>query len=83
MFFHFAPAANHEALVGAVQAVQRAAGNDLLPEDGDALPGHAAVTDQERCAGQSRQARTDQPSRFPVGAVWRVRTDECFILPLP
>ncbi len=62
VLFHLAPAADHEALLGLLDAVQRAAGQLLLLQDGDPVARHLAVADQEGRARQCRQARTSYAS---------------------
>ncbi|MNS89953.1 hypothetical protein D3C72_1239860 [compost metagenome] len=80
MVFHLAAAADHETLLRHLQAIQRATGNLLLLQDGDALAGHAPIAHQERRTGQRGQARADEPGRLVVHAGRLARACEGLVI---
>jgi hypothetical protein len=80
VLFHLAPAADHEALLRLLDAVQRATGQLLLLQDGDSVARHLAVADQEGRARQCRQARADKPGRFVLHALGFARAGEGFVV---
>ncbi len=77
---HLAAAANDETLFGDMGAVERAAGEVQLFEDGDFVAGHVGVADEEGRAGQRRQSRTDEPGGLVLHALGLARSRKSLVI---
>ena len=80
MVLHLALAAEEEALLGVLDAVEAAA-TDFAPlVDGDAFGIHLSVADKESRCRERRDAAADEVSRLTVHALRLAGTNESFVV---
>src|SRR5699024_9209323 len=77
---HLPAAADHEALLRLLDAIERAARELELFQDGDLVPGHVAVADEEGRTGQRGQTCADEPRRLVLHALRLPRPGERIVV---
>ena len=80
VILHLPAAADHEALLRLLDAVQRPAGQREPLEDRDLRTWHLAVADQERGPGQRRQSRAHEPCRLVLHTLGLPRPRERLVI---
>ena len=77
---HLALAAEEEALLWVVDAVQAAASDIARLVDGDAFGVHLPVADQKARRRERADATADEIGRLPVYGLRLAGTNECFVV---